>query len=225
MRIADFSPLISNMPVSSQAFASKRSTWSTYLNREDVAGTALRSIFGHSNKVFLSRSDLREFASRADLAEFVIATIIWGYPRGMRGNHFASVVVHLEPLCELLSAVRSCPINDWNSHYEMLRPINGIGLSTYTKLLHFLSVKVGRRESLILDQRIIDTVKQSRFEELAPIRELNSSSAPRRYPEYLECLNHIALQLSVSPENIEFFLFEFGLHLKSENGRSVARFG
>jgi hypothetical protein len=44
MRLADFADLISNMPVSNQALASKRSTWSTHLNGEHAAGVALRAI-------------------------------------------------------------------------------------------------------------------------------------------------------------------------------------
>ena len=214
MRLIDFVPLISSMPGANQAFASKRSTWSPYIQREDAAGTALRSIFGSSNDVFLSRSDLRRLASKADLAEFVISTILWGYPGGMRGYHFASLIDHLPTLTQILAAARSQPISDWASHYEQVKTIEGVGLSTYTKFLHFLSVQIENHVAMILDKRIIDVMRNKAFEELAPFSGLSYENAPRHYPRYLECLATLAQQLSVPPTNIEFFLFEFGLHLK-----------
>jgi hypothetical protein len=214
MRLTDFAPLISNMPVSNQAFASKLSTWSSSYQREDKAGAALHSIFGDADQVFLSRCDLRRLASDAGLAEFVIAAVIWGYPGGMRGDHFASLIGHLEELTEILSSARSTPISNWLSHYDRVKPIKGVGLSTYTKFLHFLSVEVENHAAVILDQRIVDVARNKVFDELAPLTGLTYDNAPRNYVRYLECLDNVAQQLSVPKENIEFFLFEFGLHLK-----------
>lgn len=219
MRLSDFADLISHMPVSKQAFTSKRSTWSAHLQRRDVAGTALKSILDayckDSEDIFLSRGDLRDLAVRTDLAEFVIATIIWGYPRGMRGNNLSNLISRLKTLCGLLAHARSNPISDWSSHYERVRPIQGVGLSTYTKLLYFLSANVEGHEALILDQRIVEVAQQNLFEELTSIRGLTSANAAKRYPEYLKCMNDVASQLSLPPDKVEFFLFEFGLHLKS----------
>jgi hypothetical protein len=226
MRLADFVDLISNMPVSNQAFASRRSTWSTHINGKDGAGAALQAVFDaynlDSENIFLSRGDLRDLALKPHLAEFVMATIIWGYPRGMRGHNFKNVTSHLGALCQLLSDARSCPISDWISHYENVIPIHGIGLSTYTKLLHFLSAKIEGHGALILDQRIIDVAQQNLFEELASIRRLTSGNASRLYPKYLECMDGAASLLSLTPDKIEFFLFEFGLHLKAGDEDGVA---
>jgi hypothetical protein len=226
MLLADFVDLISNMPVSNQAFASKRSTWSGHMNGKDAAGVALQAVFDahsiDSENIFLSRGDLRALALKPHLAEFVMATIIWGYPRGMRGHNFKNVISHLEALRQLLLDARSCPISDWTSHWERLSEIHGIGLSTYTKLLHFLSAKIEGHEALILDQRIIEVAQQNLFEELAPIRGLNSTNAARLYPEYLVCMDNVASTLSLPPDRIEFVLFEFGLHLKSGNEGGIA---
>src|ERR1700722_8062558 len=218
MRLADFTDLISNMPVSNQAFASKRSTWTTYTKGEDSAGVALRAIFDAHHKgsenIFLSRGDLSDLALKPNLAEFVMATIVWGYPRGMRGHNFRNVTNHLDALCRILSKARS-PISDWISHYKDVRAIPGIALSTYSKLLHFMSVNVEGHKALILDQRIIEVVQQNSFEELACLRRLNSTNASRLYLKYLECMDDAASRLSLPPERVEFFLFEFGLHLKA----------
>jgi thermostable 8-oxoguanine DNA glycosylase len=114
----------------------------------------------------------------------------------------------------MLNSARSNPISNWLSHYDRVKPIKGVALSTYTKFLHFLSVEVENHAAVILDQRIIDVVRKKVFDELAPLTGLSYDNAPRNYLRYLECLENVAQQLSVSKENIEFFLFEFGLHLK-----------
>jgi 8-oxoguanine DNA glycosylase-like protein len=214
MRLSDFRDLIANMPVSYQAFKSKRSTWAKYARGNGSAASALRSIFGESEDVTMSRSDLRRLAMELDKARFVIATIIWGYPRGMRGNHVARLVTQLQPLTRLLSSARAQPLTDWNAHYEAVSAIAGIGLSTYTKFLTFLSVNVHGHGALILDDRIIRVANQAVFEELAPIRQLSTHNAVRSYPEYLSCVHGLADTLAVSAEKVEFFLFEFGLNLK-----------
>lgn len=214
MRLSEFKKLIASMPVSYQAFTSKRVTWDSHLGGDNEAGKALRSIFGNSDEVTLSRSDLRGLASKPNLAQFVMATIIWGYPRGMRGNNVANLTNDLGQLTKLLSTARKQPVTDWNGHYKAVGEIAGIGLSSYTKFLSFLSAQVHGHSALILDDRIIRVASQGVFEELAPIRLLNTYNAGLSYPEYLSCIHSLANKLTVSAEEIEFFLFEFGLNLK-----------
>lgn len=215
MRISDFRNLVMSMPIPYQAFTSKRSIWAPYMQDASVGGHALRTIFGPSETVCLSRSDLRRLANKSDLAEFVMATIIWGYPNGMRGKHVANAIPHVETLAKLLCAARDQPLMDWNSHFATVKPIKGIGLSTYTKFLCFLSVRIQGRTALILDNRIALVANRGVFDELASLRPLKYENAPKFYPAYLECIHGLAESLAVSAEAIEFFLFEFGLTLKS----------
>ncbi len=214
MRLASFRDLIANMPVSYQAFTSKKPTWARHINRHDPAGDALTAIFGTADEVTISRSDLRSLAGKPDLRQFVMATIIWGYPRGMRGNNVSRLVSHLDLLSSHISTARVPPGIDWSSHYEKVKRIPGVGLSTYTKFLSFLSVQVQGHTALILDDRIIRVSNLGLFEELAPLRRLNNRNAVRSYPGYLDCIHGLARSLGVSAEGIEFFLFEFGLNLK-----------
>ena len=202
------------MPVSFQAFTSKRSTWAKYTRADGNAADALRSIFGDSEEVTLSRNDLYRLAMGPDMARFVMATIIWGYPRGMRGNNVRKLIADLGQLTNLLTAVREQLIPDWNAHYKEVRAIAGMGLSTYTKFLTFLSAQVDGYSTLILDDRIVRVANKEVFEELAPIRHLSTHNAVRAYPQYLSCVHGLANRLAVSAEKIEFFLFEFGLNLK-----------
>lgn len=214
MRLSEFKNLIASMPVPYQAFASKRATWKKHIGCDNEAGVALRAIFGKSDEVTLSRNDLRGFASKPDLAQFVMATIIWGYPQGMRGNHVENMIGHFGSLTQLLVATKTQPVTDWKRHYAKVGSIKGIGLSTYTKFLNFLSVQVQGLATLILDDRIIRVANKGVFEELKQVNDLSSQNAAASYPEYLRYAHDIATQLSVSPEQIEFFLFEYGLSLK-----------
>jgi hypothetical protein len=211
LSLHDFRDLIANMPVSHQAFTSKQPTWASHMSGDGIAGAALRTIFGESDEVTLSRSDLRHLANE-DLAQFVMATIIWGYPRGMRGNNVANLIGHFDALISLLAGVRGEPVEDWKSHYAQLAPLSGVGLSTHTKFLTFLSVTVHGHSALILDDRILRIAQSGIFRELAPLHGLKN--AAHSYPRYLECMHSLAGDLMVSAERLEFFLFEFGLNLK-----------
>jgi len=99
-------------------------------------------------------------------------------------------------------------ISNWKEHYDKVEAIPSIGPSTYTKFLNFLSVTVSGKTALILDKRIIDVANSHVFE------EFTGSLTALRYPRYLERMHSIANTLEVEAENLEFFLFEFGLHLK-----------
>jgi hypothetical protein len=126
----------------------------------------------------------------------------------MRGNHAANIADNLAALTGLLGEAR-LGISNWKEHFEKVEAIPGLGLSTYTKFLNFLSVSVSGKTALILDKRIIDVAKSHVF----------TASLTGRYPTYLQRMHSIADILEVEAENLEFFLYEFGLNLKQpENG-------
>jgi hypothetical protein len=221
MKLSKFRNLIANMPVQYQTSTSKRTTWEKHMSG-NRASDALRSVldaFGTTGLVTLSRSDLRSLADEPDLAQFVMATIVWGYTSGGRGNNVKNLMCNLEHLTELLSEARTQTVTEWIDHYRKVRRIGGVGLSTYTKFLNFLSVKVHGYAALILDDRIIRVANQGIFKELDPLRGLSNSNRVSRYPNYLMEMHSVAKSLEVSSEALEFFLFEFGLNLKSSSSR------
>ena len=209
MHLSDFRSLIAAMPTRYQSFKAKRTTsnWASVLQRSDPAGDAMRHIFGDEDSVCVSRDDLRELARAENLDCLVMGTLLWGYPDGMRGNHASNISDNLAVLTGLLSEAR-LGISNWKEHFDKVEAISGIGLSTYTKFLNFLSVSVSGKTALILDKRIIDVAKSRVFE------EFTGSFTALRYPRYLERMHSIADTLEVEAENLEFFLFEFGLNLK-----------
>jgi hypothetical protein len=224
MQLTKFRNLIAVMPVEYQASTSKRSTWAKHMdsgNKE--ARDALRSVleaFGtREDKVKLSRRDLRGLAQKQNLAQFVMATVVWGYTSGGRGNNVENLMYNLDHLTGLLSEARTQTVAEWIDHYKKVKKIGGVGLSTYTKFLNFLSVKVHGYAALILDDRIIQVANQDIFKELDPLRGLSNSNRVSRYPSYLKEMHSVAKSLEVSSEALEFFLFEFGPNLKSSSSR------
>src|SRR5258706_1213706 len=129
MQLSKFRNLIAIMPVDYQASISKRSTWEKHM-RGDNASRALRSVldmFGTSDKVILSRRDLRGLANERDLAQFAMATIVWGYTSGGRGNNVENLMRNLNKLTELLAEARTQSVPLWNIHYKEVKEIKGIG--------------------------------------------------------------------------------------------------
>lgn len=212
MNLADFAQLICALPVQFQAFRSKRETWSRF-DRNTAVAQAINQIFGKSNEVLISRADLHEYAQAEDLVPFVMATIIWGYPRGMRGNHVQNLALRMPELVAHLRQAKANGIDDWDAHYSAM-DIEGVGLSTYTKFLHFLRVQVGGLTALILDERLINVAKRQIFAQLEPLGCLRVQNADARYLSYLRHMYEVAKELNVEPAALELFLFMFGSNLK-----------
>jgi hypothetical protein len=232
MYLSDFKTLIANMPTAYQSATSNREPWEPWLGGTDLLDEALHSIFrdfGGTDEVCISRSDLRRLAKEPQLERFVMATILWGYetPAGLRGDNFRDFTeqpTHLRMLTKSLRDAAAQGIMDWNTHFEKITPIKGIGLSTYTKFLNFLSVKVYGNTALILDDQIVQVARQGVFVELNPLRGLKDSTKVGMYPTYLSCIHKISDKLRVPAENTEFFLYNFGGDLKdiAQNIRLLA---
>jgi len=217
MRLREFVPLINALPVAHQAFRSKRNTWTRFYGNQRI-GPTIRNIFGEEEYVLLSRDDVFAYAAADDLDQFVMATIIWGYPRGMRGNHVRNLSQRLDELLACLRQAKSDGINDWVKHFFAI-DIDGLGLSTYTKLLYFLRVQVVGLPALILDDRLIKVARREVFSELLPLTSIASHNASEKYPDYLTCMHTVAKDLSVDPAALELFLFVFGSNLKPPRGQ------
>lgn len=210
-----FNSLIQSMPINEQAFTSKQSTWSRYFKGYGEASDILQNIFNNNDTVQISRSDLFKLAEKDDLGYFIIATIIWGYPRGMRGNHFINILSQFQQVKGILLEAK-LGIDNWLSHIEKIRTIEGLGLSTYTKFLYFIGATVENYPALILDKRIIDTLQRKTFIELNPISNISSYNAISKYPLYLGTIDSLSHLLDTDSGKIEMFLFEFGLNLQIE---------
>ena len=103
MKISTFSNLISYLPVSEQAFWSKRDTWENSLKVKRLPDE-LEIIFGDEEWVFISRGDIfnvtRNNAPNFERALYM--TILWGYPAGLRSDYLPSLMQHKDYLIRLL---------------------------------------------------------------------------------------------------------------------------
>jgi hypothetical protein len=217
IKLSSLQTLIINMPLELQASRSKLSIWTSVCSVHQIALTALSEQFSDGITIVVSRSDLRRLAAQNDLTQYVLATVIWGYSSGMRGEHLQKILANLPKVIHLLSGVRADGLDDWTKHYACIKQIPGLGLSTYTKFLNFLPVQVQGSRALILDSRIIQAISDNTFEEFKSIGPISYDTAPRRYTDYLRTMHVVADKLEVSAEHLEFFLFEFGNNLKSSS--------
>jgi len=203
------------MPIKEQAFTSKRGTWEKYLTEFPFLNDLIDCVFGHSSVVEISRQDLFELAEKQKMKEFIFSTILWGYPAGMRGLHFPNILRNISVIEKVLTTCFDCKnINNWKNHYRTVSSIEGLGLSTYTKFLYFLKMRIENHPALILDLRLIDVFKKGVFSEFKELKKIRYDNAPDLYPHYLQIMNTTATKYDLTHDNVEMFLFEFGGNLK-----------
>ena len=212
-----FRDLIANMPIREQAFTSKRETWEKYISELPGIEDLIGEIFGHSKSVEISRHDLFTFGQGSKVKLFVFATVLWGYPAGMRGRHFQSIFQNMDHLEKILISNRETNIENWGEHYRFIDQVEGLGLSTYTKFLYFIRATINGLPALILDQRLIDVFRKGIFRECRDLKTISYESAPYLYPKYLKMMDCIANKYHIDSGKLEMFLFEFGGNLKLTN--------
>lgn len=208
-----YTALIKRLPETEHAFTTEKEIWSSLLSKNSLGADLLPKIFGQYSSIAISREDLFNYAQADDLKLFILATILWGYPAGMRGNNFTNIIKQIEKLEDALEKAKQGNV-DWQSHLKVMKDIHGLGISTYTKFLYFLKVKVGAYPALILDQRIVSVLNKGMFAEFTELKDISYNSARVKYPEYLKSMDTVANKLSVPHGSLEMFLFGFGLNLK-----------
>ncbi|WP_298150223.1 hypothetical protein [Flavobacterium sp.] len=212
--------LIKNMPVDEHSFTTRKSTWAKFIQNGKPASRILSEMFSEKNEIELSRADLFALAKQNDYQRLAIATILWGYPAGMRGNHFENISNKLVLLEEILKEA-VLGIEDWDAHYSKTKSIRGLGLSTYTKFLYFCGAKVKTLPCVILDQRIIDVVNKGVLSGLGSLHGVRTSNASKKYCDYLKIIDEASKKYGASHGGVEMFIFAFGLNIKPAPNRSL----
>ncbi|MBR7890168.1 hypothetical protein J9B83_14745 [Marinomonas sp. A79] len=209
----NYKSLISNLPVADHAIGTKLATWEKYQESHPEIWNTLQSIFSGELEVKLCRQDLKDIAHTQDYKKLIIATILWGYSSGMRGNNFSKIINKLPEIVSLLQCA-SKGIDNWKIHYKKVKEISGLGLSTYSKFLYFVGGKIGEHEPLILDIRVIEAINTGIYKEFVGMKRITYTNAPNLYPEYLKIMNNFALSSECTAAQAEMFLFIFGQNLK-----------
>jgi len=210
MRIEEYASLIAELQVDNQAFSITPGNWERQVRSSAAAQRAFDDLPRlDDGTIRISRGMLKKFAKEGNLEKFVVATLLWGYPPGMRGNNAESILKELPSLAGHLTEAKK--IDDWGKHYaEVVKPIHGLGLSTYSKFLYFLNSEVAGQKALILDERIIDVFNQKHWDELVGLQKMTYNNKSKVYPEYLKRMKDVSRDVKVKPEQLELFLFSFG---------------
>jgi hypothetical protein len=239
MKITDFTELIRCMPYREHAFEIKKSNWLPenkekgfkYQNekiekifemmnqKQDFFDSAGKSVTKVKDSFMISRNDL--FYSSNDLDLFIIKVLMWGYPTKGRGKNIENI---LNP-DNFDNTVKNLEIilqkgNISNVEVKSLFS-DGLKLSTVSKFLYFLQIRIESFPALILDSRVINALTRMngfKDEELKDLRTLTINNAPKNYAKYLKIVYDFALKINVKPDQFEMFLFEFGSSLKELTG-------
>lgn len=202
LELKDYKTVIQHLPVLEQAFQIKAVNWKKFLNNYQYD-----KLFKDNDCITINRLDI---FNTQEQELFVLKILLWGYPRGMRGNNFLWITKSIEKIVEILSDGRADLLTMQNSFSN----IAGLGLSTYSKFLYFKKYAFGEYSALILDERLIKVFQYNVFEEFETLKSINSYNKEKMYMLYLEIMHEQAANLNTKPENIEQFLFLFGNHLK-----------
>ena len=213
MNLKDYKFLIQNLPVRQQYFNTKRTTWSNFETQFEWFKRLNDNLFNNNRNLSISRQDV---FNTDDLESKIIKAIYWGYPGGMRGNHFIGILNHFSSLIEGIEALIKLEYpteNHLKEFSQKMRRIDGLGLSTYSKLLYFSEIRINSYQCLILDKRLIDVFNKNLFSDFdfPTLRYYNTQD---HYLSYLMQMNDIKGFLNTKAENIEQFLFIFGNNIK-----------
>ena len=214
MKIEDFQDLVSALPYLNHSFTIKSKNWQC-----DSQTSSIESIFEGHSITTINRFDL--INANHSLPEFVLKTLMWGYPTMGRGSNIKTLLrdQNLEKLIKVLKQYQDQPVTIEQIQHD-LKEIDGLGMSTMTKFLSFLNVRINGNETVILDQRIMDVINFGTFEELEKLKGIRHDNAINKYVEYLETINKLALNLKAVPAQIEMFIFIFGKSLSEVRGEN-----
>ncbi len=215
MIIRKYKELISNMPVMDRACYSKRSIWDQFAKQDRKLAEFLEGFRNNDERIVISRRDLFRLAREKGIsAQFIYATIIWGYPGGVRGGYFSQIINNTNAIIRNLQEFpENIAETNWLASYKTLNEIPGLGMSTWTKLLYFLRIRIGGVQALILDRKVVGVMQRRVFRDFTMLAKIKPNS-PEPYPSYLRVMYDTAKKLKVAEDKLEMFLFTFGNSLK-----------
>jgi len=204
--IERYKRVIQFFPVEEQGETSKVMTWEKYFHHDALRAFIMEN--RTSEKISFTRGEIFSICEK-DFTSGLFATVIWGYPRGMRGSHFEKFLANIDEIKKVVS------INKPLSHENLahLLKIHGIGISTISKILYFFRCTYDGHKCLILDEVMNGICKGEVFGEDFPLLKNSGNYRDKAitfYPTYLESMANIANKLDVTEDRVESFLFLVG---------------
>ncbi len=195
--------LIAMLPVHSQSTVIKRKTWDRFQYKDKQK--IVDGIFGSKNTVELSRSDV---CSETDIGKKLVMVLMWGYPTGGRGTSIDSILKEIDKLSQMLSSEdnRNLTKTQADCLITQFNEIHGLGISTWSKFLHFFDFSIDSKKCQIFDLKIVDSLNKKQFCQLSTQIWRHNI---RHYYQYIELIDKLAKDLDVLPEQVELFLFYY----------------
>lgn len=218
MELSELQKLIKEIPVMKQSTKVNEDSWKEKLKDND---TCLK-LFNDINEKYKGEISRQEVLNEKDSKRKIMMTLMWGYPTGGRGNNISHVLKNFDSLDEILNKYgEPCAENKLNNDefsklYNQLRPISGLGPSTWSKLLYFFNFYIDGNKCLIYDQKIVSSLNRKQFFELANDKKEYKHNK-KDYLIYLQKVKEWAEEIdkdSETPDKIEVFLFYFNLYYK-----------
>ena len=205
--ITVYSDLIGSIPAKKQSTVVKKTVWSRFSYNNEIEKT----LFGSTDKVELSREDV---LTENDIVRKLIMVLMWGYPNGGRGNNIEHIISKIDDLKNLVLSVNGQNLTKDQAKQKIAEfsKIPGLGASTWSKILYFFNVSIDSRRCQIYDLKIVDSLNNKQFAELNLQQKWKQSI--KHYYQYIELMDTLATNMSVSPEQLEIFMFYFNLSYK-----------
>ncbi len=162
--------------------------------------------------VFQSRKDLMAI-HRNELDLFTISVLYWGYPT----NRWERCSEAMNSWQELIMLVRDIRYhrNMTDQYYRdlipLMRDINNLGISTFSKLFYFAGATVNGKSCLIFDNMVVKGIGYLEGDIFDRLR--NSIVGNDRYEvylRYLDAIDELSERMTIPPANIEYVLWLAG---------------
>ena len=214
MKIIEFKELIKHLPYKNHSLVIKKKNWNCENQKE-----LIDSIFNGKEIIYINRLNL--FNSNKNIEEFIIKTLMWGYPTKGRGNNIENVLHkdNFEKLKNILLEYSENNISLEKLKYD-LKTIKGVNISTFSKFLYFLNSTINNNRCIILDLKIINVISNHRFDDFNDLKGITYDNAISKYEIYLNRMKEIAHTIDVEIDKLELFLFIFGNNLSNVEDRN-----
>lgn len=221
-KIKDYQEMVQNYQPLSQEIGvgvQVSQKWQEHINSNNDVRNAFNTLRRNENdELVITREDVFNAATPI---EKVVKALIWGYPNGMQGKeNLRNIIGNLNEIVQLLTQPElEQPLNQefFLTLYNSLTKIHGLKQSTVSKLLYFFNIHVGNSQALIIDTNV-EAAFQAFDDFVAVSFEENIG---KRYLKQFKKMNSLARQHHFQPDQLEYFLFEFGKHWRNSNNSFV----
>lgn len=208
--IKKYAGLIKSLPVGGQFTKIKKDSkfWDpTKTEFSDDVKEVVKAVFdecsGDEKYINISRDDIKK---TSDTKKKIVKILMWGYPGGGRYGQVQNILLNMDVLTNWLEKIECNNFGSVRNALGNLSEINGLGLSTISKLLYFFDVKIGNIPCQIYDGKVINSLnKNHQIDELAGRNDWGRTYPD--YEEYIDLLSKLSKNCECSPDRIELFLF------------------